>query len=239
MVRVKTAMLCPKLAITSLAPTALSPISPIVCIVNPKKLVESGYNHIAEPYLASKDPKDEVLLSELEGLAEILPEEARVLELGCGAGVPATQWLVSRRFRVTAVDVSARQLELARLCVRNVTLVKADMLELRLPPESFDAVVSFYAIIHVPREEQRTLVGRIYSWLTPGGAFLANWATSEWEGTEENWEGWGAPMWWSHFDADANLGMLRDVGFKIERAEVRETGGERWLWALALKPDAA
>jgi cyclopropane fatty-acyl-phospholipid synthase-like methyltransferase len=210
---------------------------------NPRLLVESGYDHIAEQYLASRDPSDEVLLSELEGLEAVLPEGARVLELGCGAGVPATQWLVSRKFRVTAVDVSARQLELARLCVGKANLIRADMLDLRFPPESFDAVVSFYAIIHVPREEHRALLGRIHSWLSPGGAFLATWAMSDWEGTEENWEGWGAPMWWSHFDAETNLHMLREAGFEIERADVRESGGEesmgeRWLWVLARKPDA-
>jgi cyclopropane fatty-acyl-phospholipid synthase-like methyltransferase len=198
-------------------------------------LVETSYDRIAEMYLASKDPSDEVVLGELEALRAIVPEEGRVLELGCGPGVPATQWLASRKYRVTAVDVSARQLELARLCVRKVTLLKADMIELRLPPESFDAVVSFYAIIHVPREEQAALVGRIYSWLRPGGAFLANWALSDWEGREENWEGWGAPMWWSHFSADANLDMLRGAGFRIESAEERESGGERWLWVLARK----
>jgi cyclopropane fatty-acyl-phospholipid synthase-like methyltransferase len=210
---------------------------------NAKLIVEQGYDRMAEQYLASRDPRDEVLLSELEELAEVLPEEARVLELGCGAGVPATQWLASRKFRVTAVDVSAQQLELARLCVRKANLIKADMLDLRFPPESFDAVVSFYAIIHVPREEHRTLLGRIYNWLRPGGAFLATWAMSDWEGIEENWEGWGAPMWWSHFDAETNLDMLREAGFAIERADVRESGGEesrdeRWLWVLARKPDA-
>jgi 2-polyprenyl-3-methyl-5-hydroxy-6-metoxy-1,4-benzoquinol methylase len=34
-----------------------------------------------------------------------------VLDLGCGAGVPATRWLADRSFTVTGMDVSARQLE--------------------------------------------------------------------------------------------------------------------------------
>jgi SAM-dependent methyltransferase len=207
--------------------------------VNPsksKRLVERGYDRVADSYLASKDPSDEVVLDELERLAVSLPEKVRALDLGCGAGVPVTQWLVGRKFKVVGVDVSARQLELARLCVRGATLVQADMATLRLPPESFDVVVSFYSIIHVPREEQAALVKHIHSWLAPGGLFLSNWAVGEWEGREDNWEGWGAPMWWSHYDADTNLEMLRTAGFEIEHAEVRESGGETWLWVLARKP---
>ncbi len=78
-------------------------------------------------------------------------------------------------------------------------------------------------------------VARIHGWIKPCGAFLANWATEEWEGEEEEWEGWGAPMWWSHYGAEENLGMLRAAGFEIERAETVSSGGETWLWVLARK----
>ena len=74
-------------------------------------------------------------------------------------------------------------------------------------------MVAFYSIIHVPREEHPTLLGRIYGWLKPGGVFLATWPFTAWEGEEENWEGWGAPMWWSHYGADENVDMLREAGF--------------------------
>src|SRR5262249_17005457 len=82
------------------------------------------------------------------------------------------------------------------------------------------------------RAEQPVLIARIHSWLKPGGSFLGTWAVSDWEGKEENWEGWGAPMWWSHYDKDQNLNMLRSAGFEIISAEVR-TDKEIWLWVLA------
>ncbi len=85
-------------------------------------------------------------------------------------------------------------------------------------------------VTHVPREEQPALVGRIYDWLRAGGAILANWAPTSWEGEEEDWEGWGAPMWWSHYGAEENLAMLRGAGFAIERAETLTGSGETWLW---------
>lgn len=201
-------------------------------MIDPKQLVEQGYDRMAEGYLASKGEDDHVMLSALEGLARKLPPGAAVLDLGCGAGVPVTRFLAERGFAVTGVDISARQLELAHQHVPNATFIKADMAALNFPPGTFDAVVSFYAIIHLPRAEQPALIARIHSWLKPGGSFLGTWGVSEWEGREENWEGWGAPMWWSHYGKDQNLDMLRSAGFEIISAEVREDK-ETWLWVLA------
>lgn len=159
--------------------------------MNFKVIVEAGYDRMAEQYLANKDVLDPALLADLGRLSQRLPAAAAVLDLGCGAGVPVTQWL-ARRFAVTGVDFSARQLDLARLHVPAAVLIKADMAAVEFAPEAFDAVVACYSIIHLPREEQPELVRCIHRWLKPDGRFLANWALGAWEGEEPNWEGWGA-----------------------------------------------
>ncbi len=204
-----------------------------------KRVVEAGYDRVAERYLASKDAEDPTTLAALVELARELPQGAAVLDLGCGAGVPVTRWL-ARRFAVTGVDISARQLELARRHVPEARLLRADMADLSFAPETFDAVVAFHSIIHVPRAEHPALLGKIYGWLKSGGGFLATWALGEWEGEEGDWEGWGAPMRWSHHDGETSLALLRDAGFAIEAAEARTTmgarGDESWLWVLARKP---
>ncbi|HVD44568.1 MAG TPA: class I SAM-dependent methyltransferase, partial [Rubrobacter sp.] len=89
-----------------------------------RRTVESGYDRMAEHYLATKDPEDPLALAALKDLASLLPSEAAVLDLGCGAGVPVTRWLADRGFVVTGVDVSARQLELARTNVPEGTYFK-------------------------------------------------------------------------------------------------------------------
>jgi cyclopropane fatty-acyl-phospholipid synthase-like methyltransferase len=205
-----------------------------------RRTVESGYNQIAEQYLATKDPEDPLALSALQDLASLLPSEAAVLDLGCGAGVPVTRWLADKGSAVTGVDVSAKQLELARTYVAEGTFIKADMTEVVFGPESFDAVVAFLSIIHVPRTEHPTLLESIHRWLEPGGALLATMTVTDYEGREEDWEGWGTPMVWSHYDRNANVAMLRDAGFEIRYAEPRTGGGtgdetETWLWVLASK----
>jgi SAM-dependent methyltransferase len=209
-----------------------------------KRVVEDGYDRMAESYLGSKNPEDPTTLGALEELTRGLPSGAAVLDLGCGAGVPVTRRLVDHRFAVTGVDFSARQLELARRLVPAANFVKADVTDLDFPPGSFDAVVAFYSIIHVPRIEHPMLLRRIHRWLKPGGAFLATWALGAREGEEEDWEGWGAAMRGRDAPAGrlsgeaAKLRILREAGFEVASAEARTGKGtgdqeETWLWVLA------
>ncbi len=200
-----------------------------------QRLVEAGYDRMADAYLAAKGANDPVVGAMLDALTPYLTPASSVLDLGCGAGIPAMQWL-ARHCAVTGVDLSTRQLELARVNVPSAQLIKASMTEIAFPPASFDIITAFYSIIHVPRSAQPALVRRIWEWLRPGGLFLATWSLEAWEGTEPDWEGWSAPMWWSHFDAPTNLTMLHAAGFAIPRSEQCTNGAESWLWVLARKP---
>ncbi len=205
-----------------------------------RRTVERGYDRVAEHYLATKDPEDPLTLAVLEDLARDVVPGAPVLDLGCGAGVPVTRWLVDRGFAVTGVDLSERQLELARRLVPGATFVRADMSGLDFGPETFGAVVAFHSIIHVPRAEHPALLADIHRWLEPGGSFLATMTVTDFEGEEGDWEGWGAAMRWSHYDQRTNVEMLRRCGFEISYAEPRTGKGtgdaeETWLWVLARK----
>jgi cyclopropane fatty-acyl-phospholipid synthase-like methyltransferase len=206
--------------------------------------VESGYERVAERYLATKNPEDLLALEALEDLASLLPPEAAVLDLGCCAGIPVTHWLSDKGFTVTGVDISAGQLDLARQNFPKGTFIKADMAEVTFEPGRFDAVIAFHSIIHVPRTEHPALLERVHRWLEPGGMFLATMTVADYEGRDEDWEGWEVPMVWSHYDSETNVAMLREVGFKIHYAEPR-TGGdtgyesETWLWILARKGTSA
>jgi cyclopropane fatty-acyl-phospholipid synthase-like methyltransferase len=145
----------------------------------------------------------------VEELAGLLPPHARVLDLGCGAGIPATRDLVAHGLQVLGVDFSAVQVRRARRLVPAASLVQADMTELRVRPASFDAVVSFYALIHVPLADQRALLPRIRDWLRPGGYVLATVGASQWTGTEPYL---GATMFWDHADTATYLRWLDAAG---------------------------
>jgi len=142
-------------------------------------------------------------------LAALLPAGARVADLGCGNGLPATRELIGHGLRVLGVDFSAVQLARARSLVPAAALVRADLAELALRPASLDAVVSFYALIHIPLADQRALFPRIRSWLRPGGYLLAITGAGSWTGTEPYL---GADMFWDHADTASYLSWFADVG---------------------------
>jgi SAM-dependent methyltransferase len=204
--------------------------------VNGKQIVQDGYDVLAEAYLRVRrtDSEDVRLLAELSSR---LPDGARILDAGCGAGIPVASTL-SERFSVVGVDISERQIALARENVTNAEFIQADLVTLDLPDASFDAIVSYYAIIHVPRAEHPALLANFRRMLVPGGLLLVSMGASDNpDGTEDNWLDGGAPMYWSHFGREDNLRMLADAGFDIiwERlvTEEEEFGGGTHLFVLA------
>jgi cyclopropane fatty-acyl-phospholipid synthase-like methyltransferase len=98
--------------------------------------------------------------------------------------------------------------------VPNVEFIYQDMTKLDFPEETFDAICSYYAIIHIPREEHRSLFFNFHRMLKPGGlALLCLGAEHLIDDIDENFL--GARMYWSHFDTDTYLQMLRDAGFSV------------------------
>ncbi len=206
--------------------------------MDPKRLVAEGYDRIAERLLRRHRPSPAGRRrAYLERLTDGLPEGAWVLDLGCGPGVPHTEWL-SRRFRVVGVDISRSQLMIARRHVRRATFLLADMCSLQFRPESFDAIAAMYSIIHVPRGEHERLLQDLFAFLKPRGRLFAVLGAGVWEGTEDNWLDLGADMFWSHFDADTGLSLLRNVGFRPvdSKIEPDNLSSGAHLFVLAEKP---
>lgn len=205
-----------------------------------KKIVQNGYDRIAHTYLATQRATGEDI-DLLHELICLLPKDARVLDAGCGAGVPITR-ILAEHARVTGVDISAAQIALARELVPTAHFIQADLTEIDVAEGAFDAICSYYAIIHIPRDEHGLLLGRFHRMLAPGGYLLASMGASDNpDDREDNWLGAGAAMYWSHYGRAKNLRLIEDAGFEIgwERL-VREDeafGGGSHLFVLARKLD--
>jgi SAM-dependent methyltransferase len=206
---------------------------------DPKQIVAAGYDIAAGRYLAwSGERPSGPRLRYLSKALELIPPGSNVLELGCGAGIPMTAALADGR-HVTGVDISAAQIELARRNVPAATFLQADMTTLDFPAASFDAVVAFYSLTHVPRDEQGPLLERIVRWLRPGGVFVASMGAEEDPGgVEHDWL--GVDMYFSHFGAKKNRRLVERAGFEIESAEIdaepEDRHDARFLWVIARAP---
>jgi cyclopropane-fatty-acyl-phospholipid synthase len=101
-----------------------------------------------------------------------------ILELGCGWG-SLTLWMAERfpKARITAVSNSRSQRALIEarcraLGLANVNVITADVNALELPTARFDRCVSVEMFEHVRNYEN--LMGRIASWLKPGGKLFVH-----------------------------------------------------------------
>ncbi len=203
-----------------------------VDVEDPKEVVRRGYDLLSEHYERAFGSETKYG-SWIEELLGQLPEAGTVLDVGCGTGVPAVRSLITAGHRVTGVDISEVQIRRARELVPGADFVRADATTLEFPEESFDAVVCLYALIHIPVEEQPALLSRIASWLRPGGWFLATAGHRAWTGTDENWLGGGAAMWWSHADAATSRSWLVRAGLDVVHEAFVPEGdsGHVLLWA--------
>ncbi|CZT15953.1 related to O-methyltransferase [Ramularia collo-cygni] len=208
---------------------------------DPRAIVQTAYDSISNWYLdwakSLKSPREryvEILLKE-----SITPSPS-VLELGCGPGVPILRMLLDRGASVIGNDISSQQLRLAKSSCPEAELVAGDMSLLSFPSKTYDGVVYFYTIFHLPRAEQKNLLEKIYAWLKPGGMFLCNFAAVDEDAIHGEFLGHG--MFWSSFSADANQSMVKEVGFEMVVAEVSGAAGDEdfdagveFLWVVARK----
>jgi SAM-dependent methyltransferase len=126
-----------------------------------------------------------------------------------------------------------------------VKVAVADMTRLTFPSATFDAVVSFYAFIHLPRDEQVVMLERVYSWLKPGGVLLLNLTARDMpDAHETNWLGSEeGKMYWSGFDAEKGVGLVESAGFEVVEAVVvddqEDTKIVPFLWVVGRRPGKA
>jgi SAM-dependent methyltransferase len=126
---------------------------------------------------------------------------------------------LARRGRVTGVDLSAEQIRRARANVPSGEFVESDIMAVDFPDATFDAVVAFYAVFHLPREEHEVLFARLHRWLRPGGHLLATVARfRESSYTEDDF--FGVRMYWSNWSREDYVRMLETLGFELLESRV-------------------
>ncbi|MHA2397262.1 MAG: class I SAM-dependent methyltransferase [Promethearchaeota archaeon] len=206
-----------------------------------KEMVREGYNKAAETLeknfgIDREDEEEEV--QALIDFSSRIPPRGKVLDAGCGNG--AYSRLLSEKFDVFGVDISEKQIELARKNAPEAQFKCQDMTEILFPEENFDGILAFYSVIHVPREEHSELLTNFYRMLKKEGILLSSFHKNDDPASYHgDFFGTGAKMFWSGFDKETNLHMVQDVGFKIIWSKlVQESpkfGGSYHLFVLAQK----
>jgi SAM-dependent methyltransferase len=181
--------------------------------INYKELVRAGYNECAQKYAQTRSIKPP---AELKYITDYIPHGSRILDIGCGSGIPISQSL-SANYKVTGVDISSTMIELAKKNVPSGQFMCKDIMEADFPDSYFSAIVSFYTIFHIPRRQHKKLFTKMHKWLDHKGMILNTVASND-EGPgyiEDDF--FDTKMFWSNYGIDFYRDRIKELGFIMQK----------------------
>ncbi len=119
------------------------------------------------------EQRSKVLLEKdwLDRFVACLAVGREVLDIGCGSGVPISQYLLSQDCQFTGVDASPTMIDIARSRFPEGDWLVMDIRSL-LFPQNFDGIIGWDSFFHLTPEEQRSTLNILCQYLNPGGALL-------------------------------------------------------------------
>ncbi len=190
-------------------------------IVRALPLIERAYSIARFSILRPK------LLSVMDLL---LPDEGRILDVGCGFGLFAAYFGQTQPGRrILGIDPDARRVQLARGVASRLGLgghefVVGDVRDAPLEGP-FDGAYVLDVMHHLPPGDQRRTLERLRSALVPGGVLLVKDITTEprsgllfTELLDRLMVGFGAPLAYRHHHEWRD--MLVEMGFKVRMVRV-------------------
>jgi trans-aconitate methyltransferase len=114
-------------------------------------------------------PHKEGQVRMVEQLLQRVPASARVLDLGCGTGVPTARQLVDGGCAVTGVDISPVMLDQAQRNVPEATFLQRGIIDTDATIGRFDAVVVYFSLLMLPRDRIVDVLNGLHNMIAPGG----------------------------------------------------------------------
>ncbi|MDC0746088.1 class I SAM-dependent DNA methyltransferase [Polyangium mundeleinium] len=151
-------------------------------------------------------------------LAERLAPGDRVLDVGCGSGIPTAKLLVEAGLSVHGIDVSKEMLRLARRNAPGATFEQVDMVTFSPEPGSFGGVAAFFSLLMLRKSEIPAALGKITRALRPGGYLVVSMVEGDFDFFELPFLGHAIHV--SAYPQEELEGVLREAGFEILDMEV-------------------
>lgn len=133
--------------------------------------VGAAYDRLAEDYAAhfpGTGPEAPIDLAVLDQLVALLGRSPVVLDAGCGTG-RISRYLADRGCAVRGVDLSGGMLRMAQRDHPDIATTVGSITDLPYDDLSFDALVYWYSIIHLPDEALPRVFSEAARVLRPGG----------------------------------------------------------------------
>ncbi|WP_299999919.1 class I SAM-dependent methyltransferase [uncultured Cedecea sp.] len=159
-------------------------------------------------------------------IAAVRPGD-RILDIGCGNGLPIAAYLIQHGLQITGVDSSPGMITRCRAAFSGHQWYCADMRTLALG-QQFAALIAWDSFFHLTRDAQRQMFPRFARHAAPGAYLLFNTGP-------ENGEAIGRfadqDLYHSSLAADEYRYLLHQAGFKVIRHQVEDmASGGRTVW---------
>jgi SAM-dependent methyltransferase len=163
------------------------------------------YDRVADDFLRrrARTLDEKRWLDRMVGVAPSHAGRRRLLDLGCGTGLPIAAYLSERGLRITGVDAAPRMIALFQANLPHATAHHADMRSLALG-EPFDAILAWDSYFHLTPDEQRKMFPIFRRHAAPGAALMFT------TGPEAG-EVWGDAAGEAVYHASLDPGEYRDL----------------------------
>ncbi len=195
------------------------------------------YNLIAEEW--HKDhQRDDWWVEGTDKFASLMPVEARVLDVGCGAGFKA-KYLSAKGLKVLGLDFSEQMINIAKREVPEAEFVVLDMKEVLELEGEFDGIFMQASLLHIPKNEVLDVLTKIKTKLKPGGLLYIAVKERKPDGPEEETveeEGYGHKYerFFSYYKMEELENYFNALGLKIIYQN-SAAPSNRWLQIIGQK----
>jgi len=189
--------------------------------------MKADYNSISEDWKKQRQklPEKDGML--FEAFINGIPDKSNILDLGCGNGVPVAQLLSTRGFQVTGIDYSTNLLEQARTNLPNIRFEQSDIENYEIS-ETYDGIVLWDVLFHLPRKAHQPLLSKIYAALPQNGLFIVSSGGSDNDLPPFTDFMFGVEFHYDSYPVNEFISICENIGFTVTNFEVVNTpNGER------------
>ncbi|TCB67669.1 class I SAM-dependent DNA methyltransferase [Acinetobacter sp. ANC 4178] len=164
----------------------------------------------------------------LDRMLALLPDQANVLDLGCGAGKPIAAYLIEQGCTITGVDSAEAMLMMARANFPEQTWLHADMRQLNLE-QKFDAILAWDSFFHLTQDDQRQMFAQFASHAKSGTMLMFSSGPTHGEAIGELF---GHALYHASLAPEEYRHLLAQYGFEVLKMVSEDpecTGHTVWL----------
>lgn len=168
-----------------------------------------------------------------------LSPDAKVLDVGCGAGLKAA-YLLEKGVQVVGIDFSEAMITLARQEAPGGEFYVMDMQDVGQLHEIFDGLLLMAVLLHVPKKEVAATLQKLMEKLKPGGYTYMTVkerqpGKPEEELVQDEQYGSGHERFFSYYTEDELRGYNETAGLRVLNTSVVSVNDTRWIQLLGKK----